>query len=53
MRRVEIEAEGNNERTVIPGRVREKHEIREKCERVKEEGKASQLSTRCLHQGAE
>lgn len=30
MRKVETEAVGNNERTIIPGRAREKHEIREK-----------------------
>lgn len=50
MRKVEREAEGNNERKIIPGRVGEDGEIKKGG--VKEEGKASQLSTHSLHQGA-
>ena len=47
-------AEENNERRIIPGIVSEEGEIGKKIKkgRVKEEGKASQLSTCCLHQGA-
>lgn len=39
---MESEAEGNNERKIIPGRVRQEGEIREE----------NKESSRCLHQGA-